>query len=109
MPRTKLLLLICLAVFGSSAAPARSEHCSTAYGRYAIYANNDYLWVSGSKHRLVAVIDTLDKKFQELGWEQSAAVGKFVICSDRAVDPLSLTSQDKVRVKSYSAVRFVRR
>jgi hypothetical protein len=96
-------------MFGGSAASARSEHCAAVHGRYAIYANNDYLWVTGSKHRLVVVIDALDKRLQELGWEQTAAYGKFVICSDRAVDPLRLTNQDEVRVKSYSAVRFVRR
>jgi hypothetical protein len=101
--------LICLTLFGSSAGSAQDEHCSTVYGRYAIYANNDFLWVKGSKHSLVVVIDDLDKQLEKMGWEQTAAFGDFVLCSDRAVDPVRLTIQDRVRVKSYSNVRLLRR
>lgn len=101
--------LICLALFGSSTASANGEHCSTVQGRYAIYANNDFLTVKGSKHLLGVVIDTLDKRLERMGWEQTAAYGDFVLCSDRAANPARLSVRDRVRVKSYSNVRFLRR
>jgi hypothetical protein len=92
----------------SSAATAHAEHCSTVRGRYAIYANNDYLLVSGSKHHVVVVIDALDEKLEKAGWERMAAYGNFVVCSEKSVNPSQLTSHDAVRVKSFSNIHFVR-
>ena len=97
-----------LALF-SLAASARQEHCSTVRGRYAIYANNDYLSVDGSKDHLAVVIDALDKTLEKAGWERTAAEGNFVVCSDKSINPQQLTRHDTVRVKSYSHIRLVRR
>ena len=97
-----------LALF-SSVSSAQAEHCSTAHGRYGIYANNDYLSVDGSKNHLVVVVDALDKNLEKAGWERTAAEGDFVICSERSINPRQLTRQDAVRVKSYSHIRFVGR
>lgn len=100
--------MACVGLF-SSAAFAQSEHCSTVRGRYAIYANNDYLEVRGSTNQLIVVIDALDEKLQKAGWERTAAYGDFLVCSKRPVNASQLTRQDAVRVKGYSHIRFVRR
>jgi len=104
----RALFLAGLVVCGSSASNARGEHCAKVRARYSIYANNDYLWVVGSKHMHVAVFDELDRKLEQLGWMKWAAYGDFVICSPKAVPPAKLTNQDTFRVKSYSNIRFAR-
>ena len=106
MGRWQMMCVASLGLF-SSAALARPEHCSTVHGRYAIYANNDYLSVDGSRSQLIVVIDVLDKKLQKAGWERTIAEGNFVVCSHRSVNPQRLTRHDAVHVKSYSHIRFV--
>jgi hypothetical protein len=96
------------ALFASSAAFARTEHCSTVSGRYGIYANGDRLHVHGSRHLLVVVINALDERLGKAGWETADAFGKFTICYGKALTPLELTNRDAVRVRSYSNIRIVK-
>lgn len=92
---------------------ARVEHCSKVRARYRIYADGDYLWIKGSKHELNNVIDSLDRDLMKFDNSQEwDAWGDFVICTDRAVNPIELSSAAdavwvKYRVKSYSNVRFI--
>jgi len=102
------MCLLWLTLSGSSPAPAHPEHCSVARGRYGIYANNDFLQVSGSRHRLVIIIDSLDEKLEKLGWERWWVSGDFVICSKKALSPVHLTNKDRVWVRTYAHVRFIR-
>ena len=95
------------ASWGSAHTPDR-EHCSTINGKYSIYANGDRLRVAGSSHLLVVVIDALDKRLEQVGWETADAFGKFTICYSRDVAPRQLTNRDEVRVVSYSGVRITK-
>jgi hypothetical protein len=57
----------------------------------------------------VIVIDALDKRLEKAGWEQTAAYGQFVLCSEQAASPAALTSRDSARVKSYSHIQLLPR
>lgn len=84
-------------------------HCTTVHGRYAIYANGDRLWISGSKHFLSVGNDKLDQELEERGWENTAAYGNFTICSLSQSDPKHLTIRDNVSLRGYSHLRFQHR
>lgn len=109
------MMCACLAFTAGAQASARSEHCSKVRARYRIYANGDYLWIKGSKHELNFVIDALDRELMKFDHSQEwDAWGNFVLCTDRAIDPLQLSSASdavwvKVRLKNYSGIRFVQR
>ena len=98
-----------LSLNAGSAALARVQYCSSVRASYGIYANNDFLQVSGSKHRVVIVIDALDHRLEKLGWERWLATGDFVICSESADPPALLTNKDQMSVRKFSHIRFVRR
>jgi hypothetical protein len=90
-------------------ASAQSKECRVVHGRYAIYVNNDALWVSGSKHLLVVSIGELDKELQARGWEDTVAYGDFTVCSVARRDPMKLTIRDSVEVTSYARLVYRRR
>jgi hypothetical protein len=102
-------LVILLSLNAGSAALANAHHCFSVRASYGVYANNDFLQVSGSKHRLVVVIDALDHKLEKLGWERWVATGDFMICSESAGPPALLTNKDQVSLRRFSNIQFVRR
>jgi hypothetical protein len=83
-------------------ATAQPKECRVVHGRYAIYVNNDALWVSGSKHLLEVGITELDKELQARGWEDTVVYGDFTLCSVRLGDPTKLTIRDPVEVTGYT-------
>jgi len=96
-----------LAVLGSSAAAIRE--CRVLHGRYAVYAENDLLWIVGSKHLLVVSIAQLDKELDARGWQDTVVYGDFTVCAEQMSDPLRLTSRDRVDVTGYSHLDYRRR
>jgi hypothetical protein len=79
------------------------------HGRYAIYVNNDALWISGSKHLLIVPIDKLDKELQARGWENTVVYGDFTVCSAHMRDPTKLTIRDRIEVTGYEHLVYRRR
>jgi hypothetical protein len=110
-----LILLLSSTLTFQAQQPQRSHsgqaslpYCSSVTGRYAIYANNDFLRIDGSRHLLVTVSDELDHKLEHLGWEDHAAVGMFRICYARDVNPSRLTREDRVEIAGFSGMKFVK-
>ena len=91
-----------LAVVATEALPreARADECRVVRARYAIYVNNDALWVVGSKHLLETVVDALDKQLKARGWDETVVYGDFRLCAEHIGDPRSLTNRDHVKVTS---------
>jgi len=87
---------------------ARPNECRVVRARYSIGVNNDYLWVVGSKHRIVVVIKELDRELIARGWEKTVAYGSFRLCAHQIRNPMLLTGKDRVLVAGYSNISFVR-
>ena len=112
MKRVYIAAILGLAALLTGEAPkasAEPTQCHVAQARYSIYVENDLLWVIGSKHLLMVVIDGLDKELDARGWESTVVYGDFTLCARPTTDARQLTNRDRVRVTGYSNLRYARR
>jgi hypothetical protein len=78
-----IVFLAVLPAFPANAANCKETtfgKCFNVRGRYAIYADGDYLWIVGTKRILGTTNDDLDKILEKAGWEDYAAYGDFNVC-----------------------------
>ena len=105
-----LALILSAAILSPSNGDAsREAECRAVDGTYAIYANHDLLHIDGSRHLVEVTSPTLDAELQRRGWEDTVARGTFRICGPGTRKPESLNMQDRVRLRSWTDVRFKRR
>ncbi len=104
----ELVTLFLLVVPHASQGQTNSKvtSCTTVRGRYGIYAENDFLWIYGSKHLIEVTNEELDRQLQKRGWERTYAIGLFTICTVEAINPTRLTVRDRVELRSYSGISY---
>jgi hypothetical protein len=110
--KTCLLFLFCLLVAtaaeNSRAAECKETNfgkCFSVHGRYNIYADGDAIWLIGTKRRLEAVDDNLDKMLEKAGWEDHSIYGDFVVCPESSYQP---HHRQSVCIESYKNIRLGR-
>jgi len=103
------LLMLTTGAFGAdNCTEAKVGKCFTVHGRYAIYAENNGIWVIGTKRLLsTGGDDQLDDMIVSRGnWLDYAIVGDFTMC------PLTRYERghkQSVCVQSYKNVRVTKR
>jgi hypothetical protein len=87
---------------------SQAGKCFKVHGRYAIYVENNGIWVMGTNRLLSTAGDKkLDDMINDKGdWENYAIVGDFVVC------PLTKYirgHKQTVCIKSYANLKIVKR
>lgn len=80
--------------------------CFSVRGRYAIYADGDFMWIVGTKRMLYTTDDTLDKMLEEVGWEEHVLFGDFTVC------PTSSYKKGEMQgacIQTYSHIKMSKR
>ena len=97
-----IVSLVVLSAFPANAANCKEMtfgKCFSIHGRYAIYADGDYLWIVGTKRMLDTTNDDLDKILEKAGWESYAVYGDFTVCPTSKYRPGEMQG---VCIQSYS-------
>ena len=80
--------------------------CHKVRGRYGIYASNDFMWIVGTKHMLVATNDALDETLEKAGWEEHWIYGDFVVCPE---SPYIKGEMQRACIQSYKNIKLAKR
>jgi hypothetical protein len=106
---TSIVSLVVLSAFPANAANCKEMtfgKCFSIHGRYAIYADGDFMWIVGTKRMLSTTNDDLDKILEKAGWEDHVLFGDFTIC------PTSTYQKGHMQgacIQSYTNIRLTRR
>ncbi len=93
---------------GSCCHPTQYGKCFKVHGRYAIYVENNGIWMIGTRRLLSTAGDEkLDKLIEAQGdWQEYALIGDYVVCPASMYRPKQMQS---VCVQSYTHLRVVKR
>jgi hypothetical protein len=82
--------------------------CFSVHGRYAIYVENNGIWVIGTRRLLVTAGDEkLDAMINTKGdWQDYALVGDFAVCP---MTEFQRGHKQTVCIKSYSNLKMIKR
>lgn len=101
-----VLLLASVARADDSCKETNFGKCYSVHGRYAIYVQNNGIWVIGSKRLLLATSDKLDAMILDKGnWLDYAVIGDFTVCPRSRYE---VGHKQQLCVQSYKNTRIVK-